>query len=302
MVWDGCAAEFRKLYASIVGKSTILIITAVNPKSYGGNLSLSTTYSTRFYRDANYEAIKVFPKSSSLPDGVPPTVNGGKTPAIIETFSIAEARKFVSTSTEQEKEFKCTAYIVEIVVDRGWKYIACGKCGLKLVESGSSLICKRCSGEPIGVVKYRVELAVTDGKDKTIFVMLDEPTTQLIHIGVTELIDSQPAMKDGVPEVLAELTGRTFEFELKISGYNFKSKYETFTVTRVVSDVQHPPPQTSTGPNEVDDHDQPSETSEKHCTEVQQPATANCNDISGQGSPLEPAERESKKARTGNSK
>ncbi|KAG7582857.1 hypothetical protein ISN44_As08g024140 [Arabidopsis suecica] len=36
MVWDACALEFRKLYATIVGKATILIITAVNPKSYGG--------------------------------------------------------------------------------------------------------------------------------------------------------------------------------------------------------------------------------------------------------------------------
>ncbi|CAL9248262.1 unnamed protein product, partial [Arabidopsis halleri] len=35
MVWDVCALEFRKLYATIAGKSTILIITAVNPKSYG---------------------------------------------------------------------------------------------------------------------------------------------------------------------------------------------------------------------------------------------------------------------------
>ncbi|EFH40109.1 predicted protein, partial [Arabidopsis lyrata subsp. lyrata] len=35
MVWDAGALEFHKLYATIVGKATILIMTAVNPKTYG---------------------------------------------------------------------------------------------------------------------------------------------------------------------------------------------------------------------------------------------------------------------------
>ncbi|CAL9244358.1 unnamed protein product [Arabidopsis halleri] len=97
----------------------------------------------------------------------PPLINVSKTPANIDKASIDEIRKFVSTSTPQ------------------------------LHKSGSSLICTRCSnGEPIGVVKYRVELIASDTSGKTIFVLLDEDTTKLINMTTTKLLDSQTVMKD----------------------------------------------------------------------------------------------------------
>lgn len=92
------------------------------------------------------------------------------------------------------KEFRCTVCVHGIVAKHEWKYISCGcgTCGLKLRKSGSSLICSRCSnGEPIGVVKYRVELIVSDTSGKTIFVLLDEDTTKLINMTATELLDFQ---------------------------------------------------------------------------------------------------------------
>ncbi|CAL9248746.1 unnamed protein product [Arabidopsis halleri] len=57
----------------------------------------------------------------------------------------------------------------------------------------------------------------------------------------TELLDSQ----DGVPEIFSDLVGREFEFEIKITDYNFRSEYETFTVSRYV-EIQHPPPELKT--------------------------------------------------------
>ncbi|CAL9244357.1 unnamed protein product, partial [Arabidopsis halleri] len=36
----------------------------------------------------------------------------------------------------------------------------------------------------------------------------------------------------GVPEIFSDLVGREFEFEIKITDYNFRSEYETFTVSR----------------------------------------------------------------------
>lgn len=47
-------------------------------------------------------------------------------------------------------------------------------------------------------------------------------------------------MKDGVPEIFSDLVGREFEFEIKITDYNLRSEYETFTVSRY-AEIQHPP-------------------------------------------------------------
>ncbi|KAG7568202.1 Nucleic acid-binding OB-fold [Arabidopsis thaliana x Arabidopsis arenosa] len=211
MVWDACALEFRKLYATIVGKSTILIITAVNPKSYGGNLSLSTTYSSRFFAGDEYEAIKIYAKSSQKTVAAPPLINVLKTVTNIDKASIDEI----------------------------------------------------------------LELIVSDTSGKTIFVLLDEDTTKLINMTATELLDSQTVMKDGVPEIFSDLVGREFEFEIKITNYNFRSEYETFTVSRY-AEIQHPPPELQTSGK----------------------APAGCYEDGEHEPPLETSERQSKKART----
>ncbi|CAL9225242.1 unnamed protein product [Arabidopsis halleri] len=72
----------------------------------------------------------------------------------------------------------------------------------------------RCSNgdEPIGVVKYRVELIVLDTSGKIIFVLLDEDTTKLIiNMTATKLLDSQiPAgcNEDGEYEPTSETSER----------------------------------------------------------------------------------------------
>ncbi|KAL0656489.1 hypothetical protein Bca4012_077073 [Brassica carinata] len=50
---------------------------------------------------------------------------------------------------------------------------------------------------------------------------------QIVGIGVDAQVDTE------LPQSLADIVGKTYTFQLKLKDFNFSSKHQTFTISRI---------------------------------------------------------------------
>ena len=48
-------------------------------------------------------------------------------------------------------------------------------------------------------------------------------------------------VEDELPQFVADIVGKTFTFQLKLGEFNFTSKHQTFTISRIFTERQHAP-------------------------------------------------------------
>ncbi|XP_018511518.1 uncharacterized protein LOC103849055 isoform X1 [Brassica rapa] len=182
-LWDDAASKFRGLISSGDRTQSVMVVTTVNPKIFGGNLYLNSTPATKFYFDRALEAIVEFTASLNAPLGEAfPCIDNKDGIRKKEVVSIGELNKFITSSDEQtqEADFICKARVMEVLQQNGWSFISCTGCSKKLEKFGSSLRCNRCANPNVtGVIKYRVELVVDDGADNATFVVFDKEMVKL---------------------------------------------------------------------------------------------------------------------------
>ncbi|CDY40309.1 BnaA10g27590D [Brassica napus] len=181
-LWDEAASTFRDLLKAGDKTKSVMLVTTVNPKLFGGNLYLNSTPGTCFFFDTSLPEIAEFVSrvggESSKVFPLVDTLQGIKK----ELVSIADLNTFISNSNAQtqEADFLCKARIVGVIQENGWSFVACTGCNKKLERSGTSLSCNRCVTDAVtGVVRFRVELAVDDGNDNATFVVFDKEMTKL---------------------------------------------------------------------------------------------------------------------------
>ncbi|KAG2290820.1 hypothetical protein Bca4012_006769 [Brassica carinata] len=106
----------------------------------------------------------------------------------LEKVSPGELNNYVLESPLQAIEFLCKAKIASLETTNGWCYISCAKCSKKLQRGNSSFTCPTCfNAIAVGVVRYRVELLVEAGDDKSLFVAFDSAMTKLTGIRAAEV-------------------------------------------------------------------------------------------------------------------
>ncbi|CAH2051482.1 unnamed protein product [Thlaspi arvense] len=72
----------------------------------------------------------------------------------LETVTISELYQFLKNETPQIVGFYCIATVVDILLQYGWKYIACTKCNCKLGRTDTALVCKTCNYEnTVGLIR-----------------------------------------------------------------------------------------------------------------------------------------------------
>nr|VDD61552.1 unnamed protein product [Brassica oleracea] len=218
-LWDDAASMFRGLIGSGDRTQTVMVVTTVNPKLFGGNLYLNSTPATKFYFDNTLEAISEF--TARLDGPVQEAFTCIDTKEGIrkkEVLSIGELNKFISNSNEQ-------ARVVDVLQQNGWSFVSCTGCSRKLDKDGSSLRCNRCVNPNI--------------TDNTTFVVFDKEMLKLTKQDAAALTLNEINGGGGVelPQCLKDLGGQDFVFQIRVTPFNFTPNHRTFTVSAIVDTI-----------------------------------------------------------------
>ncbi|KAG2308563.1 hypothetical protein Bca52824_028311 [Brassica carinata] len=192
-LWDEAASSFRGFLKAADRSQSVMLVTSVNPKLFGV-LEL---------QQPGYTCVD--------------TLEGIKKKELV---TIGDLNTFISNSNEQtqEADFLCKASIVCVNQENGWSFVSCTGCHKKLERNGTSLNCTRClTSDVTGVVRFRVELTVDDGKDSATFVVFDKEMSRLTKQEAAAL--ALDVVHDGgeeqLPACLEELEGKEFVFQIR---------------------------------------------------------------------------------------
>ncbi|KAG5384348.1 hypothetical protein IGI04_035818, partial [Brassica rapa subsp. trilocularis] len=241
--FDAQAVAFHKQLETMRVDPKVMVITSINPKIVGGRLFLNATSGTHVYFDKKTRAgdalfYKLVARDTGLPSAAPLLRSYAK----VETLTIADLSSFIVSAESQEIDFLCTGKVVRVDTDKGWCYVACSKCSKKLQRTESAFTCGVCNNpHAVGALRYRVEMAISDDTAEGTFVWFDGALTKLHSIRASEA--AQMLSEDGVnpedtrlPPFIADMEGKTYTFQVRVTAFNFTEHHKTFTITRIAED------------------------------------------------------------------
>ncbi|KAH0857596.1 hypothetical protein HID58_085857 [Brassica napus] len=242
-MFDDRAVTFQTKFDKHSSEPKVILFTNINPKVVGGKLFLNATSGTHFYFDCETSAGKEHYESGPCSENRPLTV--------------AELNQYILAADPQNIEFLCKAEVTNLQSEKGWCYIGCSKCAKKLQPDETSFTCLSCDREnATGVLRYRVEFSEADHTDEAVFVAFDIEIAKLTNIQASEaahiLVSTQNILHlhgagvnarvdNDFPPFLNEVVGKTFTFQLKLGEFNFTSKHQSFTVSRIISEHERAP-------------------------------------------------------------
>ncbi|WZY97612.1 hypothetical protein YC2023_069941 [Brassica napus] len=194
----------------------VLVATSINPKIVGGNHRRGD-----FYRlVAQDTGLKGYDK--------------------VESLSIADLNEFVNSTSSQEIDFICTEKVTGIKLDKGWCYVSCSNCTKKLqrtVSGLSAFTCLDCNNtNAVGVLKTDVcSICSHHETVEGLFVCFDVVMTKLHNMRAYE------ACHLLAPPSVADMEGKTYKFQVKVSAYNFTENHQIFTISCILSEGDRMP-------------------------------------------------------------
>ncbi|CAN7118990.1 unnamed protein product [Brassica rapa subsp. narinosa] len=257
-MFDVQAVAFHQKLGGMRGDLKVIVATSINPKMVGGRLFLNATSGTHVNYDKETNAGESFftGKLSILvarDTGLPAAAPLLRFYAKVEPVTIAELNNFITTAQSQEIDFLCTGRVSRAEADKGWCYVACSKCSKKLQRTVTSFECARCNNtNAVGSLRYCVEMVITDDTAEGTFVCFHGMMAKLHNLRASEAV--QILAEEGVnpesvvPPFVAEMEGKTYTFQVRITSYNFTVNHQTFTVSRIINEVERAP-----APDFVDD-------------------------------------------------
>ncbi|KAL6586368.1 hypothetical protein OROMI_001356 [Orobanche minor] len=135
--------------------------------------------------------------------------------------------------------FNCKAKIDTVGTRKGWSYPSCGgeKCKKSATRKEGRYWCDACDVPvPYPVMRYRLELGISDETADTVIVLFDEPATELVKCSAASILDEEDESSDdhaNLPPAIANLIGTTHVFELKSHTYYEYGSFESFTCWKV---------------------------------------------------------------------
>ncbi|CAF1917187.1 unnamed protein product [Brassica napus] len=249
-LFDAQAVSFHQKLGGMRDDPKVIVATSINPKMVGGRLFLNATSGTHVYYDKETHAGEsLFYRLVARDTGLLSAAPLLKSYAKVEPVTIVELNHFITTDPPQQQEidFLCTARVSRVEADKGWCYVACSKCSKKLQRTVTSFECARCNNpHAVGSLRYRVEMVVTDDTAEGTFVCFDGVMTKLHNLRASEAV--QLLAEEGVnpedsvmPPFVAGMEGKTYTFQVRVTSYNFTVNHQTFTVSRIINEVERAP-------------------------------------------------------------
>ncbi|WZZ21241.1 hypothetical protein YC2023_122628 [Brassica napus] len=241
-LWDKAAFDFSEKFKASGGTAKVILVTTLNPKRFGGALSLSSMASSRVFMDSDVQATRDYltwlVSNSDVANRVDAdVVTKTETVTIGELFSYMKqaAAKVVAW-------FECIATVADVVHGLSWYYIGCGVCHTKATKGPTTLMCKKCGkSDIVGVPQFLAKISVYDKSDQAFFFLLGDAGHDLTGKKASELVESYfevISVRDDyivpVPQALSDTIGQTRKFIVKVSTHNLTGKTQSLTVTKVL--------------------------------------------------------------------
>ncbi|KAL6522319.1 hypothetical protein OROHE_016872 [Orobanche hederae] len=196
-------------------------------------LYLSSSSSTLILDDAEIPALKEFNADVNVvevnKEALLANQSEVKAGTLENLFMWARNRKNDSVT------FICEVTINNIRTRKGWNYPSCGsdKCKKALTRKEGKFWCEACN-KPVAypVVRYRLEIDVSDSSAHTMVVMFDETATELVKCSAESLLEGEDEVAEDqplLPHALAHIIGTSQMLELKSHTYYEHVHYESFT-------------------------------------------------------------------------
>ncbi|CAN6992445.1 unnamed protein product [Brassica oleracea var. botrytis] len=254
-LWDKAASDFGERFKASGGTASVILVTTLNPKRYGGlyhqffliilrsALSLSSMASSRIFMDSDVQATRDYLNWLNSNLDVAKRVDANVVTKT-ETVTIGELFSYMKQADAKVVAwFECIATI-DVVHGSRWYYIGCGGCHTKATKGSITLMCKKCGkSDIVGVAQYLAKISVYDNNDQAVFVLLGDYGHELSEKKASELVESYfEANEDEgsdhlvpVPQALIDTIGQTRKFIVKVSTHNLTGKTQTLTVTKVLT-------------------------------------------------------------------
>nr|VDD26108.1 unnamed protein product [Brassica oleracea] len=243
-LWDKAAFDFSEKFKASGGTAKVILVTTLNPKRFGGALSLSSMAPSRVFMDSDVQATRDYftwlVSNSDVANRVDAdVVTKTETVTICELFSYMKqaAAKVVAW-------FECIATVADVVHGSSWYYIGCGVCHTKATKGPTTLMCKKCGkSDIVGVAQFLAKISVYDKSDQAFFVLLGDAGHGLTGKKASECIEKFKERADEsvgddhivpVAQALSDTIGQTRKFIVKVSNHNLTGKTQSLTVTKVL--------------------------------------------------------------------
>ncbi|CAN6938624.1 unnamed protein product [Brassica oleracea] len=242
-LWDKAATDFYEKFKAHGNTPSVILVTTVNPKRFGGALNLSSLSSSRVFFDMDVQPTRDYLTWLNSNTEIANRVN----PEIVtkaETATIGDIFSYMKQEEAKVAWFKCTATNEDVVHGSAWYYISCGGCKTKATKGPTTLMCKKCGkAEVTAVAEYLTKLSVYDNNDQARFVLLGDAGRELTGKTAAELVanyfeanvDVDEDHVILVPQDLIGTIGQTHKFVIKVSKHNLEGKTQALTVTKVLT-------------------------------------------------------------------
>ncbi|KAH0938675.1 LOW QUALITY PROTEIN: hypothetical protein HID58_006136 [Brassica napus] len=213
------------------GAASVILVTTLNPKRFGGVLTLSSMTSSRVFLDSDVQATRDYLTWLNSNMDVADIVSA-EVVTKTETVTIGELFSYM-----KQKLPRLLATVGDVVHGSRWYYIGCGVCHTKATKGPTTLMCKKCGkSDIVGVAQYLAKISVYDNDDQACLcslVMLELTGKKLL----SWLIANENMGDDHlvpVPQALINTIGQTRKFIVKVSTHNLTGKTQSLTVTKVL--------------------------------------------------------------------
>ncbi|KAF2620062.1 hypothetical protein F2Q68_00040204 [Brassica cretica] len=205
-LWDKAAFEFSEKFKASGGTARVILVTTLNPKRFGGVLSLSAMASSRVFIDSDVQETLFYLSwlNSNL------DVASGVNEEVItkpEPATFGELFSYMNQASSKA-----------------------AVCAILKQPKGPQSLCVRNVG--------RVRLLVW----RTVFVVLGDAGEELTGKKASELVERYYQANDSVggdhmvliPQAMVDTIGQTRKFIVKVSNHNLTANTQTLTVTKVL--------------------------------------------------------------------
>ncbi|XP_013665182.2 uncharacterized protein LOC106369594 [Brassica napus] len=241
-LWDKAAFDFSEKFKASGGTAKVILVTTLNPKRFGGALSLSSMASSRVFMDSDVQATRDYLTWLVSNSDVANRVDADVVTKT-ETVTIGELFSYMKQAAAKVAWFECIATVADVVHGLSWYYIGCGVCHTKATKGPTTLMCKKCGkSDIVGVPQFLAKISVYDKSDQAFFFLLGDAGHDLTGKKASELVESyfeaNESVRDDyivpVPQALSDTIGQTRKFIVKVSTHNLTGKTQSLTVTKVL--------------------------------------------------------------------